>query len=66
MIVGGVLGAVAGLVLGLRAHPATAWFAVFELGIPAAIVGTLLGAVAGAVASVLHRLRTRGEPGIRP
>jgi len=56
LIVCGLLGAVLGLVLGLRAHPATAWFAVFELGLPAAIVGALGGAVAGVIASLLGRI----------
>jgi ABC-type lipoprotein release transport system permease subunit len=31
----GVLGCVAGLALGLLVYPPTAWFAIFELGIPA-------------------------------
>lgn len=43
----GSIGAVAGLVIGLRVHAATAWFAVFELGIPAAIAGGLVGLVGG-------------------
>lgn len=57
----GLLGAVAGLVIGLRVHPATAWFATFELGLPAAVVGALGGAAAGAIASVVHRLRVATE-----
>jgi hypothetical protein len=47
MVVAGVLGALVGLVLGLRAHPATAWFAVLEVGVPAAVVGAVLGALVG-------------------
>ena len=43
-----VLGGVVGLVVGLLVHPATAWFAVFELGIPASILGGLLGLACGA------------------
>lgn len=39
----GAVGALAGLVRGLLAYPPTAWFAVFELGIPAAIAGGGLG-----------------------
>jgi hypothetical protein len=56
------MGAVVGLVLGLRAHPATAWFAVIELGLPGAVVGALLGATAGVIASLLHRLDHGTEP----
>ena len=57
-----VVGGVAGLVVGLLVHPATAWFAVFELGIPASIVGGLIGMASGAIAyavqSTVHRNRT--------
>jgi hypothetical protein len=49
--VAGLIGAVVGLIVGLRVHPATAWFAVFELGIPAAIVGVVVGGAAGAIAT---------------
>ena len=44
-----VVGGVVGLVVGLVVHPATAWFAVFELGIPASILGGLLGLATGAM-----------------
>jgi hypothetical protein len=37
----GVIGAIVGLVVGLFAYAPTAWFAVFELGIPAAIAAVL-------------------------
>ena len=46
---GGVVGGIVGLVVGLIAYPPTAWFAVFEAGIPAAVVG-------GTVALVLSAL----------
>ena len=52
---GGLLGAVVGLIVGLHAHPATAWFAVFEVGIPAAVVGGIIGLAAGAIASAFRR-----------
>ena len=42
-LVGGAIGGVVGLVVGLGAYPPTAWFAVVEVGIPAAIVGGALG-----------------------
>jgi ABC-type uncharacterized transport system permease subunit len=51
-----VLGGVVGLVLGLRAHPATAWFAVFEVGVPAAIAGALVGALVGLLAVTVQRI----------
>jgi hypothetical protein len=55
------VGAVAGLIVGLHVHPATAWFAVFELGFPAGILGALAGGVVGcvvaAVAAVARRFR---------
>ena len=47
MLLAGAVGAVVGLIVGLRVYPPTAWFAVFELGIPAAVVGALLGLAAG-------------------
>jgi hypothetical protein len=53
----GVLGCVAGLVLGLLVHPPTAWFAVFELGIPAAIAGGIVGLMSGSVVLAVRRLR---------
>jgi ABC-type uncharacterized transport system permease subunit len=49
-ILAGSIGAVVGLIVGLNVYAATAWFAVFELGIPAAVVGGLLGFVAGTIA----------------
>lgn len=46
-ILAGTVGGVVGLVVGLRVYPPTAWFAIFELGVPAAIVGALLGLASG-------------------
>jgi hypothetical protein len=56
-----VIGGVAGLIIGLSVHPATAWFAVFEVGLPAAVVGTTLGAASGTVATVVRRIRARPD-----
>ena len=50
----GVLGGVAGLVVGLFANARTAWFAIFELGVPSAIIGGLVGLASGAIASAIH------------
>lgn len=66
-----VVGGIVGLVVGLLVHPATAWFAVFELGIPASIVGGLLGLATGAIVfavpSTVRRARTpKPESNRRP
>jgi hypothetical protein len=52
----GAMGGAVGLVVGLLAYPPTAWFAIFELGAPAAIVGGLVGLASGALASAARRL----------
>jgi hypothetical protein len=57
----GACGGVVGLVVGLLAYPPTAWFAVFEVGLPAAVVGSVLGLVAAVVA---RRLGGRRTPGV--
>jgi hypothetical protein len=54
-IVAGILGGLVGLVLGLRGYPPTAWFAVLEVGVPAAVAGGVLGAGAGLVAVLVQR-----------
>jgi hypothetical protein len=51
-----LLGGLVGLVLGLRAYPPTAWFAVFEVGIPAGALGAVLGAFVGMVAGTVQRM----------
>ena len=53
----GLAGGVAGLVVGLEAYPPTAWFAVFELGVPAGLAGGLLAGGAGLVRSTVRRSR---------
>jgi hypothetical protein len=52
-----VVGGLVGLVLGLRAYPATAWFAVFEGAVPAGIAGALVGALVGLLAVGMHRIK---------
>lgn len=51
-LIAGLIGGVVGLVLGLSAHPPTAWFAVIEVGFPAALLGGLCGLAVGAIASI--------------
>jgi len=57
--VAGLVGGVAGLVIGLHVHAATAWFAVFELGLPAGFAGAILGLLAGCVATAAATINTR-------
>ncbi len=51
-----LLGGFTGLILGLHAYPPTAWFAVVEVGIPAAILGAIMGALVGMVAGTVQRM----------
>lgn len=51
----GFIGGVVGLVVGLVAYPPTAWFAVFELGVPSALVGVGVGFAAGGIALAVRR-----------
>ena len=46
---GFAVGGTVGLIVGLHVYAATAWFAVFELGIPTAVVGVLAGCVAAVI-----------------
>ena len=52
----GAIGMVAGLVSGIYAYPPTAWFAVFEVGIPASIAGAIVGVIVGTVVWAVVRL----------
>lgn len=64
-VVLGAIGGIAGLVVGLDVHRATAWAAALEVGAPAGC----LGFVAGLVSGSLVRLRTArrgGAAGARP
>lgn len=56
-LLGGSVGGLIGLIVGLRVYPPTAWFAIFELGIPAAVVGAALGLAAGLSVQRLRRLQ---------
>jgi hypothetical protein len=60
----GVVGGVVGLVVGVLAYPPTAWFAVLEIGFPAAVLGAWIGLLAGGVASLVSdRDRNRSGAG---
>lgn len=52
-----MIGAIAGLVIGLYAYAPTAPFAVIELGLPAAIVGGLVGLGASVIATAGRRIK---------
>jgi hypothetical protein len=57
----GAAGCVAGLAIGLLVYPPTAWFGIFELGIPAAIVGGIVGLLSGSVVLAARGLRDRNR-----
>ncbi len=59
---GGLIGAIVGLILGLDANPATAWFAVFEVGIPAGIAGGLVGCIAALIVLAALRIKRSNMP----
>jgi hypothetical protein len=61
MILAGGAGAITGLVVGLHVHAATAWFAVFELGVPAAVAGAAVGFSLGCAMAVAGRPRRQGS-----
>jgi hypothetical protein len=45
----GALGGAVGLFVGLHVHPPTAWFAMLEVGFPAAWLGAVLGLLGGVI-----------------
>lgn len=51
----GLLGGVVGLLVGLSVYPPTAWFAVLEIGIPAALLGFVAGMLVGAAMLLADR-----------
>lgn len=63
-LLAGLIGCVAGLVIGLNVYAPTAWFATFELGVPAAMVGAVLGLLVGIIVLTVRRLRQAA--GARP
>ncbi len=55
----GIAGAVVGLVVGLFVYAPTAWFAVIELGLPAAAAGAVMGLGVGSVVLALRKFDQR-------
>lgn len=49
----GAIGAIIGLVVGLVTYAPTAWFAVFEAGLPATVAGGVVGLIAGIAAALV-------------
>jgi ABC-type uncharacterized transport system permease subunit len=61
----GVIGAIVGLIIGLRAYAPTAPFAVIEVGLPAAIVGGLVGLVTGTIVRAKRRSKETTSTRVR-
>lgn len=59
---GFVVGAIVGLIIGLNVHAATAWFALFELGVPAGIAGGAVGFIAGLIVTAGRRVKRSQTP----
>ena len=55
----GALGMAVGLVIGLFAYVPTAWFAAFEIGIPAAYAGAVLGLLIAGTRWLVRRVAGR-------
>ena len=61
VLLAGAAGVIAGLVVGLEVHPATAWAAMFELGVPAAVVGAVVGFLVGCTSALVKRSQRHGS-----
>jgi hypothetical protein len=53
----GIAGGIGGLISGLFAYPPTAWFAVAEVGVPAALLGGLVGFLVGLLVQAVRCTR---------
>ncbi|MGH2860888.1 MAG: hypothetical protein ACRDLT_05180 [Solirubrobacteraceae bacterium] len=60
VLTGSVVGGIVGLIRGLEVHPATAWFAVFELGVLVAIASGALGLGFGLLVTAARRIKRHG------
>ena len=58
-VVLGVCGGIVGLITGLRTYVPTAWFAVLEVGVPAAVLGAVLGLVVGSLLYVYQHVHDK-------
>lgn len=59
VVTAGGAGSIVGLLVGLAANPATAAFAVVELGLPAATIGAVVGLLVGLSILLARRIRRR-------
>lgn len=57
MPLAGAAGVITGFVIGLEVHAATAWAAMFELGVPAAVAGAGAGFLVGCALAFFNRFR---------
>jgi hypothetical protein len=58
-VAAGVLGGIAGLIIGRHVHAVTAWAATLELGLPAAVIGLVVGLLVGLGVSAGRRRKSR-------
>jgi hypothetical protein len=61
----GVVGGLLGLVVGLLAYPPTAWFAIFELGVPAAVAGGIVGLLGALILGAGRSIKRHVTPSRR-
>ncbi len=57
----GAAGGLLGLAVGL-AYPPTAWFAMFELGVPAGLLGGIVGLLGALTLGVCRRIKRHIRP----
>jgi hypothetical protein len=58
--IAGLVGAIVGLFIGLAAYPPTAFFAVIEIGLPAAFAGAVVGLAVGSAILAIERFTHTG------
>jgi ABC-type uncharacterized transport system permease subunit len=57
-----LIGGIVGLVVGLYVYAPTAWFAVFELGVPAGVAGGIVGLVGALILTAGRRIKRHITP----